>query len=107
MPEEIQHTESEVCTRVIHTSNPFTSMNIAVDNDCGLRSSASTAPDLDAGQSTTLHRGTDGEDGRITGIPGLQVAQKLKVICIGMVRPEPGLGWHCNGLVLATSDRWK
>jgi hypothetical protein len=64
-------------------------MYVTVDDDSRLGSTASSTPDLDAGQSAALDGTADGDDGRVAGVSSLQITEELDVISIRMVCCEP------------------
>jgi hypothetical protein len=79
-----------------HGGNPLPGVNISVDDNSGPRSLAPAAPDMDAGQDTSLDRGTDSDDFRLSRVTGLQVSKELEVVGIGMVCGEPCLAGDCS-----------
>jgi hypothetical protein len=55
---------------------------------------ASTSPDVNTSQSTTLDRVPKGEDLGLGGVASLKVSEKLKVISVAVVSGEPRITWH-------------
>ena len=70
-----------------------------MEDDSRLGSLASTSPDVDTSQSTTLEGVAKSEDLRSAGVAGLEVGEELNVISVGVVSGEPRLAGHCKLLV--------
>lgn len=77
-------------------------MDSAVEDDSRLGALASTSPDVDTSQSTTLEGVAKSENLRLGGVRGLQVGEELKMVSVGVVGGEPRLAGDC--ILLASSS---
>lgn len=69
--------------------DPLASMDVSVENNGGLGTLASAAPDVDARKCTAAHRCANGVDLRVGREAGLEVVQEGQMRCIGVVGGEP------------------
>lgn len=69
-------------------------MNVSVDDDGGLGALATTAPDVNASQGSSLDRVAKSHNLGLAGVAGLQVAEELEVIGVRVVRCKPRLAGH-------------
>jgi hypothetical protein len=72
------------------SSQPFTSMDVAVPDD-GLLASGST-PEVNTTNGTTLHRVADGEEAGVAGESSLQIGEERLVLGQRVVGVEVGDG---------------
>jgi hypothetical protein len=74
-----------------HGRDPLPCVDVSMNDYSGLRALATTAPDVDACQCSSLNRGTDSENLRLASVTGLQVLEELYMVGIWVVGSEPGL----------------
>jgi len=80
-------TESDILRG--HGCNPLSCVNVAVNDDGRLGALAAATPDVDTSQGTTLNRGADCHNLRLTGVTSLEIPEELDVVGIGVVCGEP------------------
>jgi hypothetical protein len=60
-----------------------------MDDDCWFGTTASTAPDLDTSQGTTLNGCASGDDGGVASVSCLEITEELQMVGVWVVCSKP------------------
>ena len=83
----VQESEREVFD--CHGCDPFSSMHISIDQDCGLLPLSCAPPDLKSGDGFTFKAIPDLQDCRVRGMRRLKALDETNMIYVWMIRSEP------------------
>lgn len=76
--------------------DPFSSVDVAIENDGRLRVLATASPKVNTLNIATLEGFSRGDQLRVLGERRLNVLQKCQVISVGMIRTEPRQAWKSS-----------
>lgn len=74
-----------------HRGDPFTRVNVSMNDNCWLGSFTSTSPDVDTSLNSSLNGGSKGDNLGLASISSLEVFKELNMVSIRMVCCEPRL----------------
>ena len=77
-----------------HRGDPFAGVDGPMEQHGRLGTLPATSPDVDSREIPALDRRPRRDELRVLGVGRLQVAQKLQVIRVAMVRRKPALARH-------------
>lgn len=90
-----------------HGSDPFTGMDVAMDDNSRLGTLSAAAPDVNSLKDSSLNRSSNIHDLRVAGETALKVFQELEMVGERVVSGEPALGWDWAGLATFSKPQFR